>query len=156
MSLPISMSTLMVPLILSVFKKSQANPHAADIKLPIGLEVISLPIHSDWVCLPPPSHISQVAIYCHKTIMNQFHVAINHETFNHPNIFLYSVFDRKNGTSLSFTTTPTGMLPVSSELYPFFSASSPITLPLPGWFQPSLLLLGPRCPSQSITELGNY
>ena len=73
-----------------------------DINNPLGLEVFGLPIHPDWTCLLPPSRLSQVVVYCNRQITACFHVAVNHTVFNHPNIFLFSVFNERSRTTLSF------------------------------------------------------
>ena len=81
----------MVPMIFSFFKNSR-------------VKVFDKPciMHSDWICLPPPALISQVAVYCHKRILQRFHVAVDHKIFNHPNILLFTVCNTSSNSTLSF------------------------------------------------------
>ena len=74
----------------------------ADIHFPEGIEVFGLPIHPDWICLPPPARNSQVAIYVHQRISMDFHITINHAVFHHPNIFLCSLFNSNDNLILHF------------------------------------------------------
>ena len=75
---------------------------AADITSSTGLEVFGTPIHPDWECLPPPARNSQVAIYVHKRITTRYHITVNHAIFHHPNIFLCSLFNPADNTTLNF------------------------------------------------------
>ena len=66
---------------------------AAHIDLPDGEPVIGLPIHPSWTCLPPPSPISQVAIYIHQHIFSHYHFTVDGQIFGHPNIFVMFCYD---------------------------------------------------------------
>ena len=81
---------------------SKTTCNTADIDIAPGCEVRGLPIHADWTCLPPPSSLLQVAVYCHKQILHRFHIVVDHSTFNHPNIFLFTVCDTHTTNILSF------------------------------------------------------
>ena len=66
---------------------------AANINRPDGEPVFGLPIHPAWTCLPPPSPISQVAIYVHKRIFDRYHFTVDGQIFGHPNIFVMFCYD---------------------------------------------------------------
>ena len=76
--------------------------HVTDIISQDGVEVFGLPIHPKWECLPPPARDSQVAIYVHKCISVCFHITVNHAIFHHPNIFLCSLFNSNDNSTLHF------------------------------------------------------
>ena len=66
---------------------------AAHIDIPDGEPIIGLPIHPAWTCLPPPSPISQVAIYIHQCIFSRYHFTVDRQIFGHPNIFVMFCYD---------------------------------------------------------------
>ena len=74
----------------------------ADINDPLGLEVFGTPIHLEWECLPAPARDSQVAIYVHKRITACFHISVNHVIFHHPNVFLFSLFNSADNSTIHF------------------------------------------------------
>ena len=55
-----------------------------------------------WECLPAPARDSQVAIYVHKCITARFHISVNHAIFHHPNVFLFSLFNSSDNSTLHF------------------------------------------------------
>ena len=50
---------------------------AAHIDYKDGEPVIGLPLHPAWTCLPPPSPLSQVAIYVHQRIFSRYHFTVD-------------------------------------------------------------------------------
>ena len=65
----------------------------AHIDIPDSEPVIGLPIHPAWTCLPPPSPISQVAIYVHQRIFSRYHFTVDGQIFGHLNIFVMFCYD---------------------------------------------------------------
>ena len=51
--------------------------HVAHIDFEDGEPVIGLPSHPAWTCLPPPSLISQVAIYVYQHAFNCYHFTVD-------------------------------------------------------------------------------
>ena len=64
--------------------------------------VFGLPSHPAWICLPPPTAISQVAIYVHKRIFDHFHFTVDGKIFGHSNIFMMLCFDPSTRITRSF------------------------------------------------------
>ena len=67
-----------------------------------GEPVYGLPIHPAWTCLPPPSPISQVAIYVHQRLFNHYHFTVDGKIFGHPNIFVMFCYDPSNRKTSSY------------------------------------------------------
>ena len=74
----------------------------ANIDIADGEPVFGLPFHPAWTCLPPPSAISQVAIYVHKRVFDRFHFTVDGQSFGHPNIFVMLCFDPSTRITRSF------------------------------------------------------
>ena len=76
--------------------------HAAHIDYTNGEPVIGLPIHPSWICLPPPSLISQVAIYIHTRIFQRYHFTVDSQIFGHPNIFVMFCYDPSSNNTTAY------------------------------------------------------
>ena len=75
---------------------------AAHIDFADGEPVIGLPLHPAWICLPPPSLISQVAIYIHTRIFQRYHFTVDSKIFGHPNIFVMFCYDPSSDSTMSY------------------------------------------------------
>ena len=67
-----------------------------------GEPIIGLPNHHAWICLPPPSIHSQVAIYIHQRIFKRYHFTVDKTIFGHPNIFMMFCYDNLTNVTYSF------------------------------------------------------
>ena len=73
----------------------------AHIDFPDGEPVIGLPHHPAWICLPPPSSHSQVAIYIQR-IFKRYHFTVDKTIFGHPNIFMMFCYDDSSHVTYAF------------------------------------------------------
>ena len=76
--------------------------NAAHIDHVHGEPVIGLPLHPSWICLPPPSLISQVAIYIHLRIFHRYHFTVDKIIFGHPNIFAMFCYDSDSDITMAY------------------------------------------------------
>ena len=51
---------------------------------------------------PPPSLISQVAIYIHTQIFQRYHFTVDSKIFGHPNIFAMFCYDPSSATTMAY------------------------------------------------------
>ena len=122
---------------------------AAHIDFVDGEPVIGLPLHASWICLPPPSLISQVAIYIHTRIFQRYHFTVDSKIFGHPNIFTmfcYNPSDNSTSSYVNVYANPNRDCPMplkntcADADFPALQALEPASCTRR--FQPSLPILG--------------